>query len=450
MFMHLIVVGAGYVGLTAAAVFAESGHHVSVVEEDATKVALLSRGKAPFHEPGLDDLVASCVASGRLRFFSSPSEALQSIQPTPEETLVAFIAVGTPASADGRTDESQLQTCAVNLGAAARDVGIRHLILAIKSTAPVGAATRVHDAAQAAAGITTVSVVVNPEFLRSGSTVKDFKNPDRVVVGGSNSEAVDSVCAIYTPFVPAEKILRVGEVSASLIKYASNAMLATRISFMNELAALASKSGADIEEIRRGVGADVRIGADYLQAGMGYGGSCLSKDVSSLISQGETFHVNLGVVRAVAAANEQQAHLLGQMLAEQLGSLQGRSVAVWGFSFKGGSDDTRNSLALVLVDDLVSAGATVRIYDPSHSGHESPRSPLPEGATFVSDKAAAIHGADALAITADWPEFRGADLPEISATLKERLIVDGRNIFDPAAMESAGLRYMGIGRSTNR
>jgi UDPglucose 6-dehydrogenase len=152
----------------------------------------------------------------------------------------------------------------------------------------------------------------------------------------------------------------------------------------------------------------------------------------------------------VAAANEQQAHLLGQMLAEQLGSLQGRSVAVWGFSFKGGSDDTRNSLALVLVDDIVNAGATVRIYDPSHSGHESPRSPLPEGATFVSDKAAAIHGADALAITADWPEFRGADLPEISATLKERLIVDGRNIFDPAAMESAGLRYMGIGRSTNR
>lgn len=457
--MQLIVVGGGYVGLAAAAAFADRGLSVVILERDAARAATIAAGRAPFFEPQLDDLLDAGIAAGRLHVATDAAGALALLAQLPHgtalERIIALLAVGTPAADDGSTDEGQLLDAARELGAACAREGVGELTLVLKSTAPVGAASRVADAARRAAhdsaAALKVSSVVNPEFLRAGHAVHDFLHPDRVVVGGDDSAAVGAVAALYAGFVPAGKIMRMGEAAASLVKYASNAMLATRISFMNELAGLAAAVGADIDEVRRGVGADPRIGTDYLHPGMGYGGSCLPKDIASLEAVGRAHGVELGVIAAVAAANERQSHVVAAALARRLGALQGQRIAVWGLSFKGGSDDMRNSPGMILVRELLDAGASVAAFDPAL--HLSPAvqhslfgATTPKGFTFAASAETALAGAAALAITADWPEFRSVDLERVASALASKIVVDGRNLLDPEAARRAGIRYLGIGR----
>lgn len=455
--MRLIVAGAGYVGLTTAAAFADQGHSVVVLENDPVRAAEIALGRAPFREPQLDALIASGLASGRLRVERDADAAVGAIGALPigtaMERLIAMLAVGTPAGDDGRTDEGQLLGAGREIAAAASRAGVGALTFVIKSTAPVGADERLAaaagDAARSHGASMPITIVVNPEFLRAGFAVHDVLHPDRVVIGGDDVAAVGAVAALYAGFVPEGKIMRMSASSATLVKYAANAMLATRISFMNELAGLATAVGADIEEVRRGIGADPRIGADYLHAGMGYGGSCLPKDLASLDAVAVDHGIELGVVRAVAAANERQSHLLSSVIARRLGGLEGAKIALWGLSFKGGSDDLRNSPGLVLARELADGGALVAAYDPSLDGSSLPGTSVDstlERVRMCATADAALHDADALAIAADWPEFRAADLKLLARILRGRLVVDGRNIFDPAAARAAGLHYVGVGR----
>ena len=440
--MQIVVYGAGYVGLVAAACFAEAGNAVISVDLDKDRVAALRAGRVPFVEPGLDALVSSGIASGRLEFSSNPEEAAG-------RGTIHMLAVGTPAAFDGSTDESQLMAVAHAIGRGATG----SVIVVLKSTAPVGAAERVIDEVRHEFSVRdvdyTAEVVVNPEFLRAGSSVRDFLEPDRVVVGGESQSAIATVASLYSAFTSADRILIMDLTSAALVKYASNAMLATRISFMNELANLAEVVGADIAEVQRGIGADPRIGSSYLQPGMGYGGSCLPKDVASLIAVGEVAGATMGVIRATAEANSLQAHRLTEKLERHLGDLAGRTIAVWGLAFKGGTDDLRDSPSHTLIADLVDAGAIVRAYDPA-AGESARRHYHDEReVTIVSSLMETLEGADALAITADWPEFRSVPLTDIAARLSERVVADGRNLFSPKEAAAAGLTYSAIGRGDN-
>ena len=440
--MQIVVYGAGYVGLVAAACLAEAGNSVTSVDPDKDRVAALRAGRVPFVEPGLETLVTNGIASGRLEFSSNPEEAAG-------RGTIQMLAVGTPAAFDGSTDESQLMAAAHAIGRGATG----SVIVVLKSTAPVGAAERVIDEVRHEFSVRdvdfTAEVVVNPEFLRAGSSVRDFLEPDRVIVGGESQSAIATVASIYSAFTSADRILTMDLASAALVKYASNAMLATRISFMNELANLAEVVGADIAEVQRGIGADPRIGSSYLQPGMGYGGSCLPKDVASLIAVGEVAGATMGVIRAAAEANSLQAHRLTEKLERHLGDLAGRSIAVWGLAFKGGTDDLRDSPSHTLIADLVDAGAVVRAYDPA-AGESARRHYADEGdVEIVSSLLETLDGADALAITADWPEFRSVQLAVIASALKERIVVDGRNLFSPMDAAAAGLTYSAIGRGDN-
>ena len=437
--VKITVYGAGYVGLVAAACFAEAGHDVLVVDPNPERLQALQRGRVPFVEAGLDALVAKGVASGKLTFSGDPEAAAS-------HGTLHVLAVGTPSSADGSTDESQLISVAHTIGRGAAS----NVIVVVKSTAPVGAAERVLDEVRHEFSLRAVPyvahVVVNPEFLRAGTSVKDFLEPDRVVVGGEDPESVATVASLYASFVPPEKILRMDATSASLVKYAANAMLATRISFMNELANLAEAVGADIAEVQRGIGADPRIGTKYLQPGMGYGGSCLPKDVASLISVGEDAGVTMGVARAVAEVNSIQAHRITEKLERHLGDLAGSTIAVWGIAFKSGTDDMRDAPSHIVIQDLVEAGAKVQAFDPAAGDGARRHYAAEKDVTVMSSAAEAAAGADALVIAADWPEFRSASPSELAGTLSERVVVDGRNLFDPAAMAAAGIIYSGIGR----
>jgi UDPglucose 6-dehydrogenase len=433
------VYGAGYVGLVAAACLAEAGHQVTAVDVNPERVAALARGEVPFHEPELSNLVAKGVAAGNLHFTSDGIAAATNAE-------VLFLAVGTPPTPSGATDETQLIAAAAAAGAGAT----QDITLVIKSTAPIGAAERARAAAQEAIkerrAPYTVSVVVNPEFLRAGHAVHDFQHPDRVVIGADETAAIDRVASLYETFVPSDKIIKTGLRSAAMIKYAANAMLATRVSFMNELANLAEHVGADIEEIRRGVGGDERIGAAYLEAGMGFGGSCLPKDAASLISVAQSVGAELGVVKATLAANERQPHRLLEKLVRLGGSVKGRQIAVWGLAFKDGTDDLRDAPSSVLIQDLLRAGAKIRAYDPKagEGARELYRAEM--GVTICTTAKEAIDGAHALVITAGWPEFKRAEPMQLAALLTGRLVVDGRNLFDPQLMAAAGITYSGIGR----
>lgn len=435
----ITVYGAGYVGLVAAACLAEAGHSVTAVDVNPLRVAALGRGELPFHEPGLSELLARGIATGKLRFTSDGVAAAAGAE-------AIFLAVGTPAAPSGATDETQLIAAAAAAGAGAT----QDATLVIKSTAPIGAAERALEAAQHAAtehgSSCTFSVVVNPEFLRAGHAVHDFQQPDRVVIGGDEAVAVERIAALYGSFVADEKIVRTGLRSAAMIKYAANAMLATRVSFMNELANLAERVDADIEEIRRGIGGDPRIGAAYLEAGMGFGGSCLPKDAASLISVAEGLGVELGVIRATISANELQPHRLLEKLVRLGGPLQGRQISVWGLAFKDGTDDLRDAPSSVLIHDLLASGARISAYDPQ-AGESAQQLYQGEAAvTIYATAAEALNGAHALVITAGWPEFRSADLTKMAKELSSKIVVDGRNLFDPHAMAAAGLKYSGIGR----
>ena len=440
--MKITVIGTGYVGLVSGACLAEVGNDVLCLDLDLEKIRVLEAGGIPIYEPGLQDMVQRNVAAGRLHFTTDVARAVR-------HGTMQFIAVGTPPDEDGSADMQYVLTAARSIGRLMTD----YKVVVDKSTVPVGTADKVHEAIADELGQrgvqTPFAVVSNPEFLKEGAAVEDFMRPDRIIVGASDEHAISLMRALYAPFQRnRERLIVTDARSAELTKYAANAMLATRISFMNELANLAEKLGADIEMVRQGMGSDPRIGYHFLYPGCGYGGSCFPKDVKALIKTAAgAGDVDLKVLMAVEAANSAQKHVLGRKIKQRLGDdLTGRHFAVWGLAFKPNTDDMREAPSLELLTDLLAAGATVTAYDPA-AMHEAQRvmgnEPRVRYAQSPND---ALDGADALVIVTEWKEFRSPDFELIKERLKQPLIVDGRNLYDPALVRGMGFDYLAIGR----
>ena len=440
--MKITVIGTGYVGLVSGACLAEVGNDVLCLDLDLEKIRVLEAGGIPIYEPGLQDMVQRNVAAGRLHFTTDVARAVR-------HGTIQFIAVGTPPDEDGSADMQYVLTAARSIGRLMTD----YKVVVDKSTVPVGTADKVHEAIADELGQrgvqTPFAVVSNPEFLKEGAAVEDFMRPDRIIVGASDEHAISLMRALYAPFQRnRERLIVTDARSAELTKYAANAMLATRISFMNELANLAEKLGADIEMVRQGMGSDPRIGYHFLYPGCGYGGSCFPKDVKALIKTAAgAGDVDLKVLMAVEAANSAQKHVLGRKIKQRLGDdLTGRHFAVWGLAFKPNTDDMREAPSLELLTDLLAAGATVTAYDPA-AMHEAQRvlgnEPRVRYAQSPND---ALEGADALVIVTEWKEFRSPDFELIKERLKQPLIVDGRNLYDPALVRGMGFDYLAIGR----
>jgi UDPglucose 6-dehydrogenase len=439
--MKITVIGTGYVGLVSGTCLADVGNDVLCLDLDAAKIRTLNEGGIPIYEPGLEAMVRKNEAAGRLRFTTDIEAAVA-------HGVLQFIAVGTPPDEDGSADLQYVV-------AAARNVG-RHMtaykVVVDKSTVPVGTADKVRAAIaeelQRRSAKIDFSVVSNPEFLKEGAAVEDFMKPDRIVVGAEDDRAIALMRELYAPFQRNHERLIVMDVkSAELTKYAANAMLATRISFMNELANLAEKLGADIELVRKGIGSDPRIGFHFLYPGVGYGGSCFPKDVQALIRTAQDAGQSLQVLQAVEAANEVQKAVLGSKITARLGhDLSGKTLALWGLAFKPNTDDMREAPSLVLIADLLARGASIRAYDPV-ACHEAQRILGKDPRIFyASTPMEALDGADALAIVTEWKEFRSPDFDAIKAKLKTPVIFDGRNLYDPATPRKAGLEYFAIGR----
>lgn len=439
--MRVSIFGTGYVGLVTGACLAEVGNEVVCVDVDAAKVALLERGGIPIYEPGLDDLVARNRETGQLRFTTDASIALAHAE-------VVFIAVGTPPDEDGSADLRHVLAVAAEIGRRIE----RYTVVVNKSTVPVGTADRVRAAIAdelVRRGLDLgFDVVSNPEFLKEGDAVKDCMKPDRIVLGSSSMRAVQVLKTLYAPFNRNhERIVLMDDRSAELTKYAANAMLATKISFMNELAHVAERVGADIESVRIGIGSDPRIGYAFIYPGIGYGGSCFPKDVQALGRTARNVGYQTRILDAVEAVNlDQKGHLLALMRRHYGGSLAGKVVALWGLSFKPNTDDMREAPSRTLIEGLWVEGARVRAFDPE--AREETRRIYGERADLelVEDPMAALAGADALAIVTEWKAFWSPDFARIAAALVDRVVFDGRNIFDPAAVEAAGLSYYGVGR----
>ena len=440
--MKITVVGTGYVGLVSGACLSEVGNDVLCLDVNPDKIRILEEGGIPIFEPGLKEMVQRNVAAGRLHFTTDVSRAVH-------HGTIQFIAVGTPPDEDGSADMQYVLAAARNIGRLMTD----YKVVVDKSTVPVGTADRVNEAIADELRLrgvqTPYAVVSNPEFLKEGAAVDDFMRPDRIIVGASDEQAVHLMRAIYAPFQRNRERLIVTDVrSAELTKYAANAMLATRISFMNELANLAEALGADIEMVRQGMGSDPRIGHHFLYPGAGYGGSCFPKDVKALIKtaadQGE---LDLKVLTAVEAANDAQKHVLGRKVKQRFGEdLKGRHFAVWGLAFKPNTDDMREAPSLELIADLLAAGATVTAYDPV-AMHEAQRVLGEEPRIrYAKTPNEAVEDADALVIVTEWKEFRSPDFDLIKQRLKQPLIIDGRNLYDPALVRGMGIDYMAIGR----
>ncbi|MBP7790429.1 MAG: UDP-glucose/GDP-mannose dehydrogenase family protein [Zoogloea sp.] len=439
--MKITVVGTGYVGLVSGACLAEMGNDVLCLDLDPEKIRILKEGGIPIHEPGLGQVVARNVAGGRLHFTTDVQEAVQF-------GTIQFIAVGTPPDEDGSADLKYVLSAARAIGRHMTD----YKVIVDKSTVPVGTADKVKTAVQAeldARGAAIpYSVVSNPEFLKEGAAVDDFMRPDRIVVGAEDDQAIFLMKALYAPFQRNhEKLLIMDLRSAELTKYAANAMLATRISFMNELALLAENLGADIELVRQGIGSDPRIGYHFLYAGCGYGGSCFPKDVKALIKTGADVGHALHVLNAVEDANDAQKLVLVNKIVAHFGEdLSGKHFALWGLAFKPNTDDMRDAPSRVIIAELFRRGATVTAYDPV-AMTESRRIFGDEPRLAYAERPMqALDNADALVIVTEWKEFRSPDFDVIKAKLKSPLIFDGRNIFDPALPRQAGLSYLSIGR----
>ncbi|HLL18756.1 MAG TPA: UDP-glucose/GDP-mannose dehydrogenase family protein [Rubrivivax sp.] len=441
--MKVTVVGTGYVGLVTGACLAEMGNHVVCLDVDERKIKMLKDGGIPIHEPGLEAVVKRNAAAGRLQFTTDVAAAVG-------HGTMQFIGVGTPPDEDGSADLQYVLAAATSIGRHMTD----YKVIVDKSTVPVGTADKVRAAVQAALtdrgiGATAFAVVSNPEFLKEGAAVEDCMRPDRIIVGADDERAILLMRALYTPFMRNHDRLQVMDVrSAEFTKYAANAMLATRISFMNELALLAEKVGADIEMVRKGIGSDPRIGTHFLYPGTGYGGSCFPKDVKALIRTGTQNGLQLGVLQAVEDANERQKHVLVDKIVARFGEdLSGRTFAVWGLAFKPNTDDMREAPSRVIVGELTRRGATVRAYDPV-AMEEAAR--VLEGTPrlqFATSQADALADADALLLVTEWKEFRNPDFDAIKAALKQPVVFDGRNIYDPALMNLHGIEYSGIGRA---
>jgi UDPglucose 6-dehydrogenase len=439
--MKITVVGSGYVGLVSGTCLAEVGNDVLCLDVDPEKIRILRDGGIPIYEPGLQEMVRRNVAAGRLHFTTDIEKAVQ-------HGTIQFIAVGTPPDEDGSADLQYVLAAARNIGRLMTD----YKVVVDKSTVPVGTGAKVKAAIADELGKRDVaipySVVSNPEFLKEGAAVDDFMRPDRIVVGAEEEQAIHLMRALYSPFQRNHERLIVTDVkSAELIKYAANAMLATRISFMNELANLAEVLGADIEMVRQGIGADPRIGYHFLYPGCGYGGSCFPKDVKALIRTAkDDAGIELKVLTAVEAANDAQKHVLTKKLGKRFGDLKGKHFALWGLSFKPNTDDMREAPSRELIDDLFAAGATVTAYDPV-AMHETQRIYGAEPRlSYAENPMGALDGADALLIATEWKEFRSPDFDTIKQKLKQPLIFDGRNLYDPKFVRGMGIEYFAIGR----
>ena len=439
--MRVTVFGTGYVGLVTGACLAEVGHEVVCVDIDQAKIEGLERGVIPIYEPGLEDLVLANHRAGRLAFTTDAVAAIAHGE-------VLFIAVGTPPDEDGSADLQYVLAVARTIGTHLS----RPAVVVNKSTVPVGTADRVREAVTAtlsARGVVVAfDVVSNPEFLKEGAAVNDCMRPDRIVLGSRSPAAIERMKRLYAPFNRNhERIVVMDERSAELTKYAANAMLATKISFMNEMANIAERVGADIEMVRHGIGSDPRIGYHFIYPGAGYGGSCFPKDVQALGRTARQHGYEARLLEAVEAVNLTQKSKLFELLERHFGAaLAGRTFAVWGLAFKPNTDDMREASSRRLMEQLLSAGARVRAHDPEAMAEARRIFGEREGLVFCDSPAEATEGADALVVVTEWKAYWNPDFPALADRLRERAVFDGRNIYDPATVEAAGLAYYGIGR----
>jgi UDPglucose 6-dehydrogenase len=438
--MRITIFGSGYVGLVTGACLADAGNHVVCVDVDAGKIAMLERGEVPIHEPGLDAIVKRNHEAGRLRFTTSAKTGV-------DHGLFQLIAVGTPPDEDGSADLRYVLAVAHTIG----EHMTEYKVVVTKSTVPVGTADKVRTAvkeslAERGAQI-AYDTVSNPEFLKEGAAIADFMKPDRVVVGADAPHAAALMRALYEPFTRNHDRIIVMDIrSAELTKYAANAMLATKISFMNELANLAEHFGADIEQVRVGIGSDPRIGYAFIYPGVGYGGSCFPKDVQALARSAAEVGYDASILSSVEAVNDRQKQILFNKILHHFKELNGKTVAIWGLAFKPNTDDMREAPSRVLMEALWSRGVTVRAYDPVAMAECGRIYGARADLVFCKTGPEALQGADALAIVTEWQEFRSPDFDFIKKTLKSPVIFDGRNLYDPAHMVEAGFSYYAIGR----
>lgn len=436
--MNISIVGTGYVGLVSGACFAEMGIDVTCVDIDEKKIERLLAGEVPIYEPGLDELVKRNVEAGRLHFTTDLTTCLDRVE-------VVFSAVGTPPDEDGSADLRYVLEVARTFG---RHIN-KYTILVTKSTVPVGTARKVKAAIEeelAKRGVEIpFEVASNPEFLKEGAAIKDFMSPDRIVIGTESERAQQVMKRLYRPFqINNYRIYFMDIPSAEMTKYAANAMLATRISFMNDIANLCDRVGADVDMVRKGIGADARIGSKFLYAGCGYGGSCFPKDVKALARTGREHGYTMGVIEAVEAVNERQKEIVVEKLVAELGDLRGRTIALWGLAFKPETDDMREAPALVVIDRLTRAGAVVKVFDPV--AMEECRRRVGDAVTYCREMYDAAVDADALVLLTEWKQFRVPSWSLLRRVMRNPLIVDGRNIYDKAELAAEGFVYKAIGK----
>lgn len=436
--MKIIVIGSGYVGLVTGACLSETGIDVCCVDTDAAKIAFLGQGKVPIYEPGLQEIVERNIRTGRLHFTTDVSACIGGAD-------VVFIAVGTPPDQDGSADTHSVIEVARTIGRTITD----YTVVAVKSTVPVGTTqqvgTEIRKELHKRNASIEFDVVSNPEFLKEGRAVSDFMTPDRVVVGAESTRAERTMELLYKPFMMTRnRMLFTDIATAEMIKYAANAMLATRISFMNEMANLCERVGADIDNVRRGIGADPRIGAKFLYAGCGYGGSCFPKDVRALIATADRFGYPMPLLRAVDRINEAQKEIPFRKLKDHFdGHLENRTIAVWGLSFKPDTDDIREAPALVVIERLLKAGCRVKAYDPAAT--ETVRKKLGDKILLADDMYAAAEGADSLVVMTEWRQFRHPDWLRLLGVMRHPVLIDGRNIYDRGMLIRIGFAYYRIG-----
>ena len=441
--MQVTIIGSGYVGLVAGACFAQMGNEVICLDVDSKKIESLKQGKIPIYEPGLEEMVRENARLKTLRFTTDKKEAISNAE-------VIFIAVGTPMGEDGSADLSFVKAVAQDIGS---HIEREYVVVVDKSTVPVGTAREVRRIIESALAKRQDShiafdVVSNPEFLKEGVAIKDFMSPDRVVIGTDSTRALEVMKALYAPFLlKSDRLIAMGIESAEMTKYAANAMLATKISFINEMSQICERVGANINDVRQGIGSDSRIGYSFIYPGCGYGGSCFPKDVRALEKSAKDVGYTAKILQAVQEVNEKQKMLLVEKIVRHFGeNLQGLSFCVWGLSFKPETDDMREASSLVLIDELTKRGATIRAYDPK--AYEQARFYLKDklsSITFMESKYSALQGCVALVLLTEWREFRSPDFGEIAKLLKEPIIFDGRNIYQHCGLESKGFKYYQIG-----
>jgi len=433
--MNIAVIGTGYVGLVSGTCYAESGNEVTCIDINRSRVAQLQAGHIPIYEPGLEELVRRNIKEGRLRFTTDVEEAVS-------QSLTSFLAVGTPMSGNGAADIGQVLGEAEKIAHAANG----YHVIAIKSTVPVGTSDQVREIV-ARAGRRDIDVCSVPEFLKEGSAVEDFMRPDRIIIGSSSERATAVLRELHAPFVRTDNpVIVMDQRSAELTKYASNAMLALRVSFINEIANLCEAVGAEINSVRRGMGADRRIGSQFLFPGIGYGGSCFPKDVQALVHTAAEHHLDFSLLREAQAVNERQKRVLVKRVKQHFGEdLKGRVFALWGLAFKPRTDDMREAPSLVVIEELLKAGARVQVHDPEALANA--KEIFNDRVSYHTTNYEALGGADALLILTEWNEFRHPNFQRIRAELKQPVIFDGRNLYDPDLMKALDFRYYSIGRA---